>query len=250
MINAVHIEDEPRNIELLDSLIKTHCSDAVTLTGNARNIPDAIELIRNNQPQLVYLDIELNQGNAFELLDQLKDFKFHVIFITAFNQYAVKAFRHNAVDYLLKPISIIELKEATEKAIEKIKKEEGQTDIYEMMKDLKLNMSSQKIGLPVTDGVVFVNSDDIIRCEAKGSYSIVYLVNKKTITATKNLKDLELTLPGSNFVRVHNSWVINTRYLKKYYRGKNSYMELEDGSTVMISTRKKVGFLSFLRDVE
>lgn len=249
MIKAVHIEDEPRNIDLLKSLVQSHCPD-ISLVGDAKNIPDAIELIEKTKPQLVYLDIELNKGNAFELLESLKDFTFQVIFITAFNEYAVKAFRYNAVDYLLKPISITELKEATEKAVHKIKQAAGNNNIFEVLKELKFNMGVHKVGLPVTDGVVFINTDEIIRCEAKGSYSAVYLVSKKVITSTKTLKEIEDILTTPNFVRVHNSWIINTRYLKKYYRGKNSYMELEDGSTVTISLRKKSDILSFLKDFE
>lgn len=250
MITAVHIEDEPRNIELLESLVNTHCSDLVTLTGNAKNIPDAIELIKKAKPQLIYLDIELNRGNAFELLDQLKDVSFQIIFITAFNEYAVKAFRVKAIDYLLKPISIEELKEATKKAIDKINQAAGNNDIFDVLKELKQNFRQQKIGVPVTDGVVFINADEVVRCEAKGSYSIIYLINKKAITSTLNLKDVEILLPGSNFVRVHNSWIINTKFLKKYYRGKNSYIELEDGSTVSVSLRRKGDFLSFMKDFE
>ena len=248
MIRAVHIEDEPRNIELLASLIESHCSHQVTLVGNAKNIPDAINLIKNTHPQLVYLDIELNKGNAFELLEQLKEIDFQVIFITAFDQYAVKAFRHNAVDYLLKPISISELKEATTKAVEKIDHSSINTNILDTLKELKLNISNQKIGVPVQDGVVFVNADEIIRCEANGSYSTFYLTNKKTVITTKSLKDIESLLSFSNFVRVHNSWIINTNYIRKYYRGKNSYAEMEDGSVVTISLRKKGDFLSFLKD--
>ena len=250
MIKAVHIEDEPRNIQLLESLLQTHCSSQVTLIGNAKNIPDAIELIKNKNPQLVYLDIELNKGNAFELLEELKGFSFQVIFITAFNDYAVKAFRLNAVDYLLKPISITELKEATTRAVEKINHSSINTNILDTLKELKQNISNQKIGIPVNDGVVFVNAEEIIRCEANGSYSIFYLSSKKTITTTKSLKDIEAILPFSNFVRVHNSWIINTNYIRKYYRGKNSYVEMEDGSIVTISLRKKGDFLSFLKDGE
>ena len=250
MIKAVHIEDEPRNIDLLASLVQIHCSHEVKLMGNAKNIPDAITLIKNINPQLVYLDIELNKGNAFELLEQLKGFNFQVIFITAFNEYAVKAFRHNAVDYLLKPISIAELKEATGRAVEKINQSSVNLNILDTLKELKLNITNQKIGIPVNDGVVFVNAEDIVRCEASGSYSIFYLSNKKTVTTTKSLKDIENLLTLSCFVRVHNSWIINTNYIRKYYRGKNSYAEMEDGSVVSISLRKKGDFLSFLKDTE
>jgi two-component system LytT family response regulator len=246
MISAIHIEDEPRNIELLENLVKTHCRDMVTLHGNAGNTKDAIALIKTKKPQLVYLDIELNRGNAFELLEKLNEqhaFNFQVIFITAFNEYAVKAFRYNAIDYLLKPISIDELKEATTKAVHKINQSHSNENVLEALKQLKLNFCAPKIGLPVNDGIVFINSDEIIRAEAKGSYSILYLANGEKITSTKNLKDIELVLPETSFLRVHHSWIINIKYLKKYYRGKNGYMEMDDGSMVMVSIRKKSRFL-------
>jgi two-component system, LytTR family, response regulator len=251
MIKAVHIEDEPRNIELLKELLQQHCRD-IDLVGNAQNIPDAIQLIKEKKPQLLYLDIELNNGNSFELLEQLKNEKlnFHVIFITAYNEYATKAFLYNALDYLLKPISITELKDATAKAAERIKQSAANDSIFEVLKELKNYNPAPKTGLPVSDGVVFVNTDEIIKCEARGSYTIVYLTNKKNITAAKTLKEMEELLTSQNFVRVHNSWIINTRFLKKYYRGKNSYMEMEDGSTVTISLRKKGDLLSFLKDFE
>jgi two-component system, LytTR family, response regulator len=246
MISAIHIEDEPRNVELLENLVKTHCGDTVQLCGNAGNTKDAIALIKAKKPQLVYLDIELNRGNAFELLEKLNEqhaFNFQVIFITAFNEYAVKAFRYNALDYLLKPISIDELKEATTKAVNKISQLPGNENVLEAIRQLKLNYNSPKIGLPVIDGIAFINSDEIIRAEAKGSYSIFYLANGEKITSTKSLKDVEHMLPEASFLRVHHSWIINIKFLKKYYRGKNGYMEMEDGSMVMVSIRKKGKFL-------
>ncbi len=249
MITAVHIEDEPRNVELLKSLVKSYCPE-VDIIGHAGNIPDAIGLINQVAPQLVYLDIELNKGNAFELLDAFTKINFQVVFITAYNEYAVKAFRYNAIDYLLKPISISELQEATEKAITKIKQSSANDSITDVLRELKQAINNQKIGLPVSDGILFINAEEIIRCEASGSYTVVYLVNKKSITVTKTLKEIEDLLPAPNFVRVHNSWIINSRYLKKYYRGKNSYVEMEDGSIVAISLRKKTNILSFLKDFE
>jgi two-component system LytT family response regulator len=249
MISAIHIEDEPRNIELLESLVKAHCNDLVNLVGNARNTRDALALIRNKKPQLVYLDIELNRGNAFELLEELHntgELDFQVIFITAYNEYAVKAFRYNAIDYLLKPISIDELKEATLKALNKINQLTGNENILMALNQLKINLNITKVGIPVTDGVLFTKTDDIVRMEAKGSYTILYLADGKKITSTKNLKDFEAILPEGIFFRVHHSWIINLKFLRKYYRGKSSYMEMEDGSTVSVSIRKKGKFLDFL----
>ena len=249
MIRAIHIEDEPRNIALLESLITTHCAHQVTLVGNAANLEDGYTLIKNENPQLLYLDIELNQGNAFELLEKVKNtigIRFEIIFITAFNEYAIKAFRQNAVDYILKPVSTDELKEATTKAVEKITSSNAGQNIIAVLNQFKQNALITKIGIPVSNGLHFVNADDIIKVEAKGSYAIIYLVNSKTITCSKSLKEIENLLQGQQFIRVHSSWTVNSKHLKKYFRGKNSYIEMEDGSTVPVSIRKKGDFLDWV----
>lgn len=249
MISAIHVEDEPRNIELVESLVKVHCADIVDLVGNATNSKDAIRLIKEVKPQLVYLDIELNRGNAFELLEKLRDadeLNFQVIFVTAFNEYAVKAFRYNAIDYLLKPISIQELKEASVRAFNKINQLSGNENILKALNQLKINFNTTKIGIPVADGILFMKSDEIVRMEASGSYTVLYLSDGKKLTSTKNLKDFESILPEGVFFRVHHSWIINMKYIRKYYRGKSSYMELDDGSTVAVSIRKKGKFLDLL----
>jgi two-component system LytT family response regulator len=249
MINAIHIEDEPRNVELLANLLHQYCADTIRLCGNAGNKKDALALIEKTNPQLVYLDIELTNGNAFELLEELNEkglFNFQVVFITAFNEYAVKAFRYNAVDYLLKPISINELKEASNKVISKILLHAGNGAALNAIKQVKLNLNNHKIGLPDADGIVFISINDIIKVEARAGYSVLYLTQNKKITSTKNLKDIEEMLPESSFLRVHHSWIINIQYLRKYYRGKNSYVELDDNSKVMVSSRKKNRFLNFM----
>ncbi|MFN8243547.1 MAG: LytTR family DNA-binding domain-containing protein [Ferruginibacter sp.] len=246
MIRAVHIEDEPRNVELLASLLQTYCYEQVKMTGHASTVDEALVLIKELQPQLIYLDIELNNGNAFELLEKLGEAgisQFQVIFITAFNEYAVKAFRYHALDYLLKPISIEELREATQRAIQRIESSLNSARLMETLRQLNLQLTSSKIAFPTNDGVLFVNSREIIRIEALGSYSAVYLQNKQKITVARPLKDIESSLPESVFWRVHHSWIINLKYLKKYFRGKNGYVEMEDGSTVMVSIRKKGKFL-------
>jgi two-component system, LytTR family, response regulator len=249
MIRAVHIEDEPRNIALLQSLITTHCSHSVTLVGNATNLQDAYELVKNEKPQLVYLDIELNQGSAFELLERLQQtigIHFEIIFITAFSEYAIKAFKQNAVDYILKPISTDELKQATARAVEKITYTNAGQNIMAVLNQFRQEAGIFKVGLPVTAGLHFVNTDDIMRVEAKGGCAVIYLTEGKTITCTKTLKDIEELLPAPQFIRVHNAWVVNNKHLKKYYRGKSSYIEMEDGAAVPVSIRKKGDFLDMI----
>ena len=249
MITAVHIEDEPRNIELLGSLINVNYPGIIQMEGSAANLQDAYLLIKRIRPQLVFLDIELNRGNAFELLDKLSNsigINFQVIFITAFNEYAIKAFRLNAVDYILKPISTDELKQAIDKAFGKINN--SNTDngyLGDLLRKIQVNISNKKIGIVVAEGVDFYNTDDIIKIEAKGSYSIFHLAPAKKITSTKGMKDVEGLLPGS-FLRVHNAWIINTRHLKKYVKGRNGFLEMDDGTNVPVSVRKKGSFLDLL----
>jgi two-component system, LytTR family, response regulator len=245
----VHIEDEPGNVALLQSLVTAHCADIVTIIGNATNLQGAFNLIKTENPQLVYLDIELNQGNAFELLEKVKNtigIKFEIIFITAFNEYAIKAFKQNAVDYILKPISTAELKQATQKAVEKITYTAARQNVLTLLSQLKHNTVVAKIGLSVAGGLHFINPDDIVRIEAKGSYAVIYLVTGKSIICTQALRDIEDLLPTPQFIRVHNSWLVNSKQLKKYYKGKDSYIEMEDNSIVPVSLRKKSDFLDMI----
>ena len=246
MIKAIHIEDEGRNVMLLASLIKQYCNQTVNIEGNASNIEDAILLIKKVNPQLVFLDIELNGGNCFELLDKIGEFSFQVIFITAYNNYAIKAFKYKAIDYLLKPIDTNELKASIEKAVKRIYESAGNHNVIELMNYLKVNDRPQKISINVNDGILFLNAKDIMRVEAKGSYCILHLTNTKSITTSQSLGDIENMLSKNFFLRVHNSWIINTHFLKKYFRGKDGYIEMDDGTTVKVSTRKKGDLLDFL----
>ena len=244
MIKAIHIENDKSNIKYLAQLINEHCIDLVELVGNASNITTATQLIHNAQPQIIYLDTELQDGNAFELLEQLPHLNYQIIFITALHSYATKAFRYNAIDYLLKPINAQELREATLRAINKIQQTDSGKHLAELLKHLRPEAPTNRVGFPVSDGVAFVQLNEIVKIEANGTSSIVYTADKKSFHTVKFLKELERILPEKQFIRVHHSFIININYCKKYYRGKNSYMELEDGSTVPISVRKKGDFLS------
>jgi two-component system, LytTR family, response regulator len=245
VIDAIIIDDEPKNVEVLENLLNTHCSHLVRLRGSASCISSAMQLIQKQKPQLIYLDIELSDGNAFELLEKVEHFRFLVIFITAFNEYAVKAFRSNAIDYLLKPISHQELLEATEKAFERINNITGKENILKVLKQITTAAPIHKIPLTVADGVIYIKPEEIIRIEAKSNYSILYLTNEDKITCIKTLKEILHLLPENIFLRVHHSWVINTAHLKKYYRHKESYIQMEDGATVPVSIRKKEKLISF-----
>jgi two-component system LytT family response regulator len=239
MVNAIHIEDESANVKLLEALLKKHCGDIVNLCGNAAGIDDGLILLEKIKPSLVFLDIELQNGNAFDFLAAAGSYNFEVIFITAYSNFAVKAFRYQVVDYLLKPIDIEDLKQATERAVKKIKAKNSTNSDTEILQLLKQNLGIKKIGVPSNDSMIFIDIDEIVHCEARGSYSMITLINNKTSLVTKSLKDLEGLLPANMFIRVHNSWIINIKYLRKYFRGKNSYIEMENGSIVSVSIRRK-----------
>ena len=243
MIKAIHIEDEPRNIQLLQSLLDKFCAGKVQMLGVARSIDDGKALIENVNPQLVFLDIELNGGTAFDLLEEFPNRNFKVIFITAYNQYAVNAFRVAAVDYLLKPIG-------TKALVESVSRMEQELDNMEKIrlqdKVLKQEFEKQNSRISVTmpDGKMFIDCNSICKIEAQGSYTHVFIDSGKKILVTGNLKNLMHQLPEVDFKRVHHSWVVNKNFIKKYFAGKNGYIELKDNSKVPVSVKKKTNFLN------
>lgn len=246
-VSAVIIDDEPGNIVTLTELIKQYCP-GVMVSGTAQNPAKAYELIRQAKPDLVFLDIELSHGNAFDLLDKLLPVSFEVIFVTAFNEYAIKAFKYSAIDYLLKPVNITELKDAIQKVISRLENNTIDTKINTFLENLRSGLSStNKIILPTNDGSYFEDIDNIMYLQAAGNYTFIYCKGKGKIVVTKKLKEFEDILPSSIFFRVHNSSLININFVKKYYNGRGGYVQMEDGSSVQISARKKNEFLTYFK---
>ncbi|MGE5109201.1 MAG: LytR/AlgR family response regulator transcription factor [Sphingobacteriales bacterium] len=244
MINALLVDDEPRNIRILKNLLEEFCPQ-VKVIGEAESSEAAIALIRNNQPDLVFLDIEMPFGNAFDLLDKLMPVNFQVIFVTAFDNYALKAFRYCALDYLLKPVDIDDLKTAVHKVSERVKEKNMDQKLDMFLKNIKGGKSSlQKIGLPTNDGLFFTNVENIIRCEASGSYTIIYLADKQKFVVSKSLKEYEDMLPEEDFCRIHHSHIVNLAFVKKYFKGRGGYIEMQDNTSIEVSTRKRDEFLS------
>lgn len=244
MINAILVDDEPRNIRILKNLLEEFCPQ-VKVAGEAESSEAAIALIRSNQPDLVFLDIEMPFGNAFDLLDKLMPVNFQVIFVTAFDNYALKAFRYCALDYLLKPVDIDDLKTAVQKVLERVKEKDMDQKLDIFLKNIKGGKSSlQKIGLPTNDGLFFTNVENIIRCEASGSYTIIYLADKQKFVVSKSLKEYEDMLPEKDFCRIHHSHIVNLAYVKKYFKGRGGYIEMQDHTSIEVSTRKRDEFLS------
>ena len=181
--------------------------------------------------------------NAFDLLDKLSPVTFEVIFITAFNEYAIKAFKYAVVDYLLKPINITELQDAVTRVRLRLRDRNVNTKIELLLSNLKTaNPDINKIALPTLDGCVFEDINDIMYLQAEGSYTVVHSKGKKKIIVSKSLKEFEDTLSPLLFCRIHHAVIINVKYVKKYFRGRGGYVQMEDGASLSISARKKNDF--------
>ena len=195
--------------------------------------------IKKEKPDLVFLDIEMPWMNGFEMLEMLEDISFSVIFTTAHDQFAAKAFRISAVDYLLKPIDANDLKEAVKKAQEKIEQQQGHANIENLLRNIKQPSSQQKLALPYRDGYEFVEVTHIIYCQAEGAYTKVFLDNKKYIVVSKTLGDIEELLPTEIFQRIHHSTVVNLDYVTHFVRSDGGYVKLQTGESLIVSKSRK-----------
>lgn len=239
MIRAILIDDEPKNNRILKLMLEEFCP-GVLVAGQADNAEEGANLIRETGPDLVFLDIEMPFGSGFDLLDKLKPLNFEIIFITAFNNYSLKAIKYSALDYLLKPVNIDELIAAVAKASEKLSSRNINARIEHLLSDLKRQQQGvQKIALPSKEGYVFISLPDIIRCESKNSYTTFYVKGMEKIISSKNIKEYEPLLTDDIFFRIHNSHIVNLNHVKKYHRGRGGYIEMEDGTMLEVATRRK-----------
>jgi two-component system, LytTR family, response regulator len=236
MITAVIIDDEPKIIDVLKMLLEKYCPD-VKVVGEAGQIDKSVKLIEKMQPQLLFLDIELGGQTGFDLLEKLKDRNFHVIFVTAFSHFAVKAFRFSVVDFLLKPIDIDELKEAVAKV--KSILDAGPPDE---------GITRHTIRIPSTHGTLFVHEVNLVRFQADGAYTRIYLEDGKSYMSSYNIKQFQEQLDPSLFMRVHRSHLINLEKIK--YVSSNEgllFAYMEDGTPIEIARRTKSEFMNKIR---
>lgn len=244
-MKAVIIDDESRAVTILEMVVTEYC-EGVEIAGKAYNINDGIEEIRKKQPDLIFLDIEMPDGNGFDVLKAFPDRNFDVVFVTAYNHYALKAIKYSAADYILKPVDIEEVKTAIEK-IRNRKSSPGAVfpDLNELMLNIRAG-AVRRIAVPSSDGSEFINVDDIMYIEAERSYCNIVLVNDKKMLVSKNLSNIEELLPHDIFFRIHKSFLININCMKKYYRTDGGYVEMTDGKKMSIARNKKDEFLGFI----
>lgn len=246
MLKAIIIDDEAHCINRLEELLKEYCGEIIHLAGSYQSVNEGITGILKLQPDLVFLDVQMNDKSGFDLLKELREINFEIIFTTAYEKYAVQAFKFSAIDYLLKPVDADDLISAINKVNKKISGTEISEKINTLFHNLKNNQASQKISIPTLDGLIFLDINDIIRCQSQINYSIIFLKDKQKITVAKTLKEFEELLSDYNFYRVHNSHLINLAYIKKYNKGKGGSISMTDHSEVEVSSRRKEGLLKRL----
>jgi len=243
MIRAIIIEDEPRNRKFLKDLLM-EMNDIISCEGEAATVRDGIHLINEKNPELVFLDVELRGESGFDLLEKLDEINFEIIFTTAYEQYALKAIQLSALDYLLKPINKNELIKSIEKAKKKQEANSLNKNLQVLIQNIRSNNTEQyQLAISSTDGIEFIHIKDIIYCQSDGPYTIFYLKSGNKIMTSKNLKEYEDLLTPHNFFRVHHSYLINMREIKKYIRGDGGYVKMSNNTDIDVSKRKKEAFL-------
>ncbi len=242
MITALIIDDEAKGRMALREKLSAYCTK-VHVIAEASNGQEALLLIQLHKPQLIFLDIEMPRMNGFEMLNALTEKNFHVIFTTAYDQYAIKAIKYAAFDYLLKPIDIEELKTAVEKIdLKQTNQTKKQAELLQQnMQNPKKQLN--KLAIPTLEGLLFFDINDIIHLEANSNYTFIHFSGKPKITASKTLKEFEEILPENIFFRTHHSHLINLNYIKRYIKGDGGQIELQNGNYVDVSRRKKEEFL-------
>lgn len=243
MLRSIIVDDEEKSRKLLANMLGEYCDDVKVLTS-VDSVENAVAAIEEFQPDLVFLDIVMPNEDGFSLLTKLDQINFEVIFTTAYGEYAIKALRENALDYLLKPIDIEELKSAVERAKNTIqhRPENVETSIGKKLTNLlekynKLNIHADKIGIPTENGLIFISINDIALCKAESNYTEIYFVDTvKREIVSKTLKEFEKLLESHNFLRVHRSYLINLNNIKEYHRANQSEeFDATGGSVVMIN---------------
>lgn len=244
MISTLIVEDELDAADRIRHLVESLFQDELKIVGIATDFRTASRVLAEEAPILVFLDVELASENAFDWLRSLGSIDFHIIFTTAHSQYAIDAFRWSALDYLLKPIVTDDFETAVTKFLKAYSGEKYIAQMENLIHNISVKNTNQKrICIGTTGGLLFFQPNEILRFESFGNYTYVHLKNKQKHLVSKTLKEFDETLKDASFFRIHQSHLVNLDFVKFYERGKGGYVELEDGSQIEVSTRKKEGFL-------
>jgi len=246
MLKAIIIDDERSSRNALRQKLINHCP-GVTVMAECESGEEGIKSIETLHPDIIFLDVEMPRMNGFTMLQQLQQHNFEIIFITAYDHYAIKAIKFSALDYLVKPVEIADLKTAVEKVAEKRKKISGNTALETLLHNLvSKEKEQQRIAIPSMDGLQFVATGDIIYLEANSNYTNFHLANNKKITVSKTLKDFEELLPPAIFIRIHHSYIININCIEKYIKGEGGQVIMKNGVSLDVARRKKEEVLKII----
>ncbi len=247
MLRAIIVEDEQASRETLKNYLGKYCPD-VNLVGEASNVNEGLTCIKKFQPEIVFLDVEMPYGNAFDLLEQVEEISFEIIFVTAYSDYAIQALNLSACYYILKPIDIDELVKAIEKIKETFIKKQDFMHTKALIDNIKIeNKQLLKIALPLMDGFEVIKVGDIIRCEAQDNFTEFHLLNGQKRLICRTLKFYENLLKDCDFIRVHKSHMVNLNYIHQYKKGKGGQLIMQDGKAVDVAQNKKQDLLERFR---
>lgn len=243
MLKSIIVDDEVKSGESLRILIEDFCDD-VEVSATCTSVDEAIAAVQQHHPDVVFLDIQMQRETGFDLLEKLPEITFEVIFTTAHSEYAIKAFKFSAIDYLLKPIDLEELKAS----LLKVRKKIGQgitARLQQLMRNLReTSGENYKLALPTSDGLFFVKVSSIVYCEASSNYTVIVTDDGRKHIVSRTLKEYDDMLSEYNFFRIHNSYLINLNAVKKYVRGEGGSVIMTTGQSLDVSKRKKEGFLA------
>lgn len=249
MLNAIIVEDEKRSRETLSGLLKLYCKN-VYVIAEADGMQTGIEAIEKHNPDVLFLDIQMPDGSGFKLLESLSKIDFDIIFTTAYDQFAIKAIKFSAIDYLLKPIFPDDLVSAVKKAEDRQLARNTQKNVEVLLENIrKPETEAPKIVLATSEKINVVEVKDIIRCESDNYYTFFHFTNGGKLLVSKTLKENEELLREYNFIRPHKSHLINVMYIKSFNRQEGGYIVMTDGTSVPVSRRKREKIIEIIQNL-
>jgi len=242
MLRSIIVDDELKSRETLRMMITSFCQ-GINVVATCQNVKEGMEAIQTFKPDVIFLDVQMQGETGFDLLSKLEGTKLDVIFTTAHSDYAIRALKSSAIDYLLKPIDIADLQMAVAKVGSK-----KETHLTERLQQLLQNLKSvrsenYKLALPISDGLIFIRAKDILYCKASGNYTEIFMIDGKKHLVSRQLKEYEDMLDTRDFFRIHHSFLINLNFVKSYVRGEGGHVVMSDNTSIDVSRRKKEAFM-------
>jgi two-component system LytT family response regulator len=249
MIRGIIVEDEKHSRETLRGMLARYCKN-VEVIAEADSYRSGLEIIKEYKPEVVFLDIQMPDGSGFRMLGELDEINFEIIFTTAFDQFAIKAIKYSALDYLLKPIDPDELVNAVKKVEQKLQNYQVSDNIQVLLENIRSkDKDPHKIVLSTSEKIHIIETDQILRCESDNYYTHFFLTDGRNILVSKTLKENEELLSDHNFIRPHKSHLVNVKYIKGFLKNDGGYIEMTDGSRIPVSRRKREKIIEIITHI-